>query len=171
MFDAGTVMAAIAGGSLQMGMGDLISGVNAIIAGIPIVLIAGGALYRMGLDEGLGAVAVARSSSIIDAKGLVGATIGVPTLVGETTVFVRSYGSPKRVYRSRKFASSKFRRRRSWPPSSAERSTRASPARRSRPSRRRSFAPSATRTTCWPARAGSRVLQLGLVCVETVDRR
>jgi NitT/TauT family transport system substrate-binding protein len=91
MFDAGTVMAAIAGGSLQMGMGDLISGVNAIIAGIPIVLIAGGALYRMGLDEGLGAVAVARSSSIIDAKGLVGATIGVPTLVGETTVFVRSW--------------------------------------------------------------------------------
>jgi NitT/TauT family transport system substrate-binding protein len=91
MFDAGTVMAAIAGGSLQMGMGDLISGVNAIIAGVPIVLIAGGALYRMGLDEGLGSLAVARNSPIVDAKGLIGATIGVPTVVGETTVFVRSW--------------------------------------------------------------------------------
>ena len=36
-------------------------------------------------------LAVARNSSIVDAKGLVGATIGVPTLVGETTVFVRSW--------------------------------------------------------------------------------
>jgi NitT/TauT family transport system substrate-binding protein len=91
MFDAGSVMAALAGGSIQMGMGDLISGVNAILAGVPIVLVAGGALYRMGLDAGLGAIAVARSSPIVDAKGLVGATIGVPTLVGETTVFVRSW--------------------------------------------------------------------------------
>jgi ABC-type nitrate/sulfonate/bicarbonate transport system substrate-binding protein len=91
MFDAGSAIAAIAGGSLQMGMGDLISGVNAIIAGVPIVLIAGGAIYRMGLDEGLGSVAVARTSPIVDAKGLIGATIGVPTLVGETTVFVRSW--------------------------------------------------------------------------------
>lgn len=91
MFDAGTVMAAMAGGAIQMGMGDLISGVNAILAGVPIVLIAGGALYRLGLDEGLGVIAVARNSPIVDAKGLVGATIGVPTLVGETTVFVRSW--------------------------------------------------------------------------------
>jgi NitT/TauT family transport system substrate-binding protein len=91
MFDAGSAIAAIAGGSLQMGMGDLISGVNAIIAGVPIVLIAGGALYRMTEDEGLGMLAVARNSPIVDPKGLVGATIGVPTLVGETTVFVRAW--------------------------------------------------------------------------------
>lgn len=91
MFDAGSVMAAIAGGSMQLGMGDLISGVNAIIAGVPVVLIAGGALYRMGVDEGLGAIAVARTSPIVDAKGLAGRTIGVPTLVGETTVFVRAW--------------------------------------------------------------------------------
>ena len=91
MFNAGAVMSAIAGGSLEMGMGDLISGVSAISAGVPIVLLAGGALYRMPEDEGLGMLAVARNSSIVDPKGLIGATIGVPTLVGETTIFVRAW--------------------------------------------------------------------------------
>src|SRR5258708_7673235 len=44
MINAGAVAAGIGGGSLEMGVGDLVSGVRAITAGLPILLIAGSAM-------------------------------------------------------------------------------------------------------------------------------
>lgn len=89
LYNAGAVAAAIGGGSLEMGMGDLISGVNAINAGVPILLIAGGGLYRTPIDRPENILAVADSSSIHSPKDLAGKVIGVPTLVGVTTACLR----------------------------------------------------------------------------------
>jgi NitT/TauT family transport system substrate-binding protein len=91
LFNAGAVAAAIGGGTLEMGMGDLISGVNAIIAGIPIVLIAGGGLYRTPADRADNILAVTNDSPIKSPKDLLGKVIGVPTLVGVTTACLRAY--------------------------------------------------------------------------------
>jgi NitT/TauT family transport system substrate-binding protein len=80
-------------------MGDLISGVNAINAGIPIYLIAGGGLYRTPIDRPENILAVADSSPIHEPKDLIGKVIGVPTLVGVTTACLRvwlpSHGVPE----------------------------------------------------------------------------
>ncbi len=89
--NAAGVVAAIGGGSLEMGTGDLISGVNAVNAGVPIVLIAGGATYNERTDKGIGILAVAADSPIVTAKDLVGKSIAVPTLVGLTTACLRSW--------------------------------------------------------------------------------
>ena len=91
MNNAGAVAAAIGGGSLEMGTGDLVSGVNAINAGVPIVLIAGGGLYNERTDSGSTILATASSSSIRTPKDLVGKSIGVPTLVGLTTACLRAW--------------------------------------------------------------------------------
>ena len=89
--NAAGVVAAIGGGSLEMGTGDLISGVNAINAGVPIVLIAGGATYNERADAGLAILAVASNSTIMTAKDLIGKSIAVPTLVGLATACLRSW--------------------------------------------------------------------------------
>lgn len=89
--NAGAVAAAIGGGSLEMGTGDLISGVNAILHGVPIVLLAGGGLYRQPADAPANIIAVAKESSIKTPKDLVGKSIGVPTLVGLTTACLRAW--------------------------------------------------------------------------------
>jgi ABC-type nitrate/sulfonate/bicarbonate transport system substrate-binding protein len=89
--NAGAVAAAIGGGSLELGTGDLVSGVNAINAGVPIVLIAGGGMYRERSDTASIILAVANDSPIHGPKDMVGKTIGVPTLVGMTTACVRSW--------------------------------------------------------------------------------
>jgi NitT/TauT family transport system substrate-binding protein len=90
-YNAGAVAAAIGGGSLEMGTGDLVSGVNAINAGVPIVLVAGGGLYREPADSNTAFLAVAVDSPLHAAKDLVGKTIGVPTLVGMTTACTKSW--------------------------------------------------------------------------------
>jgi NitT/TauT family transport system substrate-binding protein len=89
--NAGAVAAAIGGGSLEMGTGDLVSGVNAINAGVPIVLIAGGGMYRQRSDAGSTILAVPNDSPIRGPKDMAGKTIGVPTLVGMTTACVRAW--------------------------------------------------------------------------------
>jgi NitT/TauT family transport system substrate-binding protein len=89
--NAGAVVAAIGGGSLELGTGDLVSGINAIIAGVPIVLIAGGGLYRSPIDAPTAIIAVAQESPIKTAADLVGKSIGVPTLVGLTTASLRAW--------------------------------------------------------------------------------
>jgi NitT/TauT family transport system substrate-binding protein len=89
--NAGAVAAAIGGGSLEMGTGDLISGVNAINAGVPIVLIAGGGLYNEKTDSGSTILAVPMDSPIKAPKDLIGKSIGVPTLVGLTTACLRAW--------------------------------------------------------------------------------
>jgi NitT/TauT family transport system substrate-binding protein len=89
--NAGAVAAAIGGGSLEMGTGDLVSGINAINAGVPIVMIAGGGLYSDKLDTGTTILAVLSDSPVRDPKDLVGKSIGVPTLVGLTTACLRAW--------------------------------------------------------------------------------
>jgi ABC-type nitrate/sulfonate/bicarbonate transport system substrate-binding protein len=88
MPNAGAVAAAIGGGSLDMGIGDLISGVNAIVNGVPIMLVAGSGLYRSG--DGSIMLAAAKDGPIRQPRDLAGKTIGVPTLVGLTTACLRS---------------------------------------------------------------------------------
>ncbi len=89
--NAGAVAAAIGGGSLEMGTGDLISGVNAINAGVPIVLIAGGGLYIERTDAAANFLAVPIDSPIRGPQDFHGKTIGVPTLVGLTTACLRTW--------------------------------------------------------------------------------
>jgi NitT/TauT family transport system substrate-binding protein len=90
-YNAGAVAAAIGGGSLEMGTGDLVSGVNAINAGVPILLVAGGGMYRQASDSGSAILAVAVDSPLHGPKDLSGKTIGVPTLVGLSTACVKSW--------------------------------------------------------------------------------
>jgi ABC-type nitrate/sulfonate/bicarbonate transport system substrate-binding protein len=90
-YNAGAVAAAIGGGALEMGTGDLISGVNAINAGVPILLVAGGGMYRMGVDSPSAILAVANDSPLHGPADLSGKTIGVPTLVGMSTACVRAW--------------------------------------------------------------------------------
>lgn len=89
--NAGAVAAAIGGGSLELGTGDLVSGVNAINAGVPIVLVAGGGLYNEKTDSGSTILAVPNNSPIKTPKDLIGKSIGVPTLVGLTTACLRAW--------------------------------------------------------------------------------
>ena len=90
-YNAGAVAAAIGGGALEMGTGDLVSGVNAINAGVPILLIAPGGLYRAPEDANSAILAVATDSPLHGPKDLPGKTIGVPTLVGMTTACTKSW--------------------------------------------------------------------------------
>ena len=85
--NSGATAAAIGGGSLDMGIGDLISGVNAIIKGVPNLLVAGCGVYRSA-DPGI-ILAVAKDGPVKEARDLVGKTIGIPTLVGLTTASLK----------------------------------------------------------------------------------
>lgn len=89
--NAGAVAEAIGGGTLQLGTGDLVSGVNAILGGVPVVLIAGGGLYVEKTDENSTILAVPSDSAIKTTKDLAGKTIGVPTLVGLSTACFRAW--------------------------------------------------------------------------------
>lgn len=88
--NAGAMAAAVAGGSLDMGMGDLVSAVNAILAGVPMVVIAGGAIYKS-TEQSTLIISVAKDSPIKSGRDLEGKTIGVPTLVGLTTASLRAW--------------------------------------------------------------------------------
>ena len=90
LVNAGAVAAAL-GSSLDMGTGDLVSGVNAILAGVPIVLIAGSGLYIESSDASAAVLGVAPDSPIRTPKDVIGKAVGVPTLVGMTTACVKSW--------------------------------------------------------------------------------
>lgn len=87
--NAGAVAGAIGGGALELGIGDLISGVNAILKGIPNLLVAGSAMYLS--TDGIPILAVAKDGPIREPRDLNGKTIGVPTLVGLTTASLRAW--------------------------------------------------------------------------------
>jgi NitT/TauT family transport system substrate-binding protein len=87
--NSGVTAAAIGGGSLEMGIGDLISGVNAIIKGVPNLLVAGCGVYRS-TDPGI-ILAVAKDGPVKTPRDLVGKTIGIPTLVGLTTASLKNW--------------------------------------------------------------------------------
>lgn len=89
LVNAGAVAAAIGGGSLEMGVGDLVSGVNAIMKGVPILLIAGSGM-QVNNDSGT-ILAVPNDSPIHQPKDMTGKTIAVPTLVGLATSSVRTW--------------------------------------------------------------------------------
>jgi len=89
--NAAAIAAALGGGSLEIGLGDPISGVNAMLAGVPIVMIAGGGLYRERTDSASTILAVAMNSPYKTASDLIGKTIGVPTLSGLTAACLQSW--------------------------------------------------------------------------------
>jgi len=90
-YNVAAAAAAIGGGSLEMSVGDLISGVSAIVAGVPVVILAGSGLYHAPADRVGNVLAVSPASPIQSAKDFVGKTIGLPTLVGLTTACLRSW--------------------------------------------------------------------------------
>lgn len=81
------VIAAIAGGSLDIAVADLIAGVNAINAGVPVALVAGSGLYST--SEVSTIVAVLKDSPIKQPVDLIGKTIATPSLVGIATAALR----------------------------------------------------------------------------------
>lgn len=87
--NAGAVAAAIGGGSLEMGVGDCVSGVNAIVKGVPILMIAGSGM-QIANDAGT-ILAAAGDSQIHGPKDMTGKTIAVPTLVGLSTSSLRKW--------------------------------------------------------------------------------
>jgi NitT/TauT family transport system substrate-binding protein len=87
--NAGAVAAAVAGGSLDVATGDIVSLSNAINHGVAITLIAGGALYSSNAPTTL--LCVDGGSPIRTAKELEGKSIAVITLVGLGTASTKAW--------------------------------------------------------------------------------
>lgn len=87
--NAGAVAAALAGGSLDLGVGDLVSSTNAIEKGLPIQLVAGCGLYRASKPTSF--VCVAKGSPARSPRDLEGKTCSAPTLVGLTTAVLKDW--------------------------------------------------------------------------------
>jgi len=86
---AGPGVAALVGGSLDIGIGDVIVLANAVNRGIPIVAIAGSALFST--REPTSGLCVLKSSPIKTAKNFEGQTIAVGTLVSLTSIALRMW--------------------------------------------------------------------------------
>lgn len=87
--NAGAVAAALAGGALDLGVGDFVSSTNAIVRGLPIQLLAGCGLYRS--TEANSKVCVAKDSPIRSVHDLAGHSCSAPTLVGLTTASLKAW--------------------------------------------------------------------------------
>jgi NitT/TauT family transport system substrate-binding protein len=87
--NAGAAVAAVSGGSAEVGLGDFIGLANAIEHGIPLVLLAGGTHYTSAVASTL--LCVAKNSPIQRAKDLEGTTVAVVTLVGFGTVASKAW--------------------------------------------------------------------------------
>jgi NitT/TauT family transport system substrate-binding protein len=87
--NAGAVAAAIAGGSLELGIGDFVSSTNAIIKGLPIQLVAGCGLYLSSAPTSF--LCVTKDSPIRQPRDLEGKSISAPTLVGLTTAAFKGW--------------------------------------------------------------------------------
>ena len=87
--NAGAVAAAVAGGSLDVATGDIVSLSNAINHGVAVTLIAGGALYSSAAPTTL--LCVDAASPIRTAKELEGRSISVITLVGLGTASTKAW--------------------------------------------------------------------------------
>ena len=97
---AGPIAAALVGGSLDVGTGDVILLANAVNRGVPIVAIASSGLFRT--TEPTSGLCVLKSSTVKTAKDFEGQTIAVGTLVSLTTISLRMWlsqngASPDRV--------------------------------------------------------------------------
>lgn len=89
MSNAGAVAAALAGGALELGLGDFVSSTNAIAKGLPIQLVAGCGLYLSSAPTSF--ECVPKESPIRTARDLQGKSTTVPTLVGLTTAAVKEW--------------------------------------------------------------------------------
>lgn len=89
MTNAGAITAAVVGGTLDVGMADLLVGANAFSAGIPIDLIAGGCLNRQSDDTVC--IGVLKDSPITGPKDLAGKTLGLPSIGGTAGMFARAW--------------------------------------------------------------------------------
>jgi len=87
--NAGAVAAAVAGGSLDVATGDIVSLSNAINHGVSVTLLAGGALYSSNAPTTL--LCVDAASAIRSAKELEGKSIAVITLVGLGTASTKAW--------------------------------------------------------------------------------
>lgn len=80
MNNAGAVVAAVAGGTIDIGLGDIVGISDAIEHGIPLVVFAGAGLYLSSDPTTL--LCVDRDSPFSSAKDLNGKTVAIVTLVG-----------------------------------------------------------------------------------------
>ena len=87
--NAGAVTAAVAGGSVDVGIGDMIGIANAVNHGIPLQVFAGAGLYRT--DSATTFLCVDANSPIRQAKDLEGKTVTVVTLVGLGTSSTKAW--------------------------------------------------------------------------------
>jgi ABC-type nitrate/sulfonate/bicarbonate transport system substrate-binding protein len=87
--NAGAVAAALAGGAVDLGIGDFVSSTNAIQKGLPIQLIAGCGLYRSNDPNSF--ICVPKGSAIQRPRDLEGKSCSAPTLVGLTTASIKAW--------------------------------------------------------------------------------
>jgi NitT/TauT family transport system substrate-binding protein len=78
--NAGAVVAAVAGGTMDIGLGDIVGIADAIESGIPLVVFAAGGLYLSSDPATL--LCVDKDSPLKSAQELNGKTVAVVTLVG-----------------------------------------------------------------------------------------
>lgn len=87
--NAGAVLAAVVGGSVDVGIGDIIGIANAVNHGIPISIFAGAGLYQSSAATTL--LCVDKSSAVRQAKDLEGKVVSVVTLVGLGTSATKAW--------------------------------------------------------------------------------
>jgi NitT/TauT family transport system substrate-binding protein len=96
--NASATVAAIGGGALDLGLGDLVSGVKALEAGVPILLIAGSGMYVSSDNSVI--LAVLKDTALRGPRDLVGRVVAVPTLVGQSTLSLYAWLSQNGVDRA-----------------------------------------------------------------------
>jgi NitT/TauT family transport system substrate-binding protein len=87
--NAGAVTAAVAGGSVDVGIGDMIGIANAVNHGIPLQVFAGAGLYSS--TSATTFLCVESTSTVRQAKDLEGKTVAVVTLVGLGTSATKAW--------------------------------------------------------------------------------
>jgi NitT/TauT family transport system substrate-binding protein len=90
IFAGSAVVAAIAAGTVDVGVADMVSSAQAFNRGIPIRLLAGCALY-LSSEPPQNFLCVAADSPIRQPRDLEGKSIGVPQIAGGTLVSLRAW--------------------------------------------------------------------------------
>jgi NitT/TauT family transport system substrate-binding protein len=90
MLPSGAAIAtAMAGGAIDVGVGDVINVAHAMLAGVPLALVAGGGLYSTNAPTTL--LCVSASSTLRNPKELEGQTIGVVALSSISTLGLQEW--------------------------------------------------------------------------------
>jgi NitT/TauT family transport system substrate-binding protein len=88
---ASGALSALAGGTIDITIADIIAGTAAALKGVPLVLIAAGAVYRSTAENNNVLFGVLKGSSIRQPRDLVGKTIGVATLISIGALSLRDW--------------------------------------------------------------------------------